>query len=115
MRTPWARDSGGDVQVTLLIDGHPVSTTPGSEIVNDALLAQRAFRRQIECPDLAIAPLNRATIDEVQCLLIRRERDAVGTLDVGLADDANLVRLISVTSTSPDGNTVVLSAYHTNY
>jgi MSHA pilin protein MshD len=35
--------------------------------------------------------------------------------DLGLADDANLVRLISVTSTTPDGNTVVLSAYHTNY
>lgn len=35
--------------------------------------------------------------------------------DLGLADDANLVRLISVTSATQDGNTVVLSAYHTNF
>ena len=35
--------------------------------------------------------------------------------DLGLADDANVVRLITVTSTMPGGNTVVLSAYHTNF
>jgi MSHA pilin protein MshD len=35
--------------------------------------------------------------------------------DLGMADDANLVRLITVTSTMPDGNTATLSAYHTNF
>jgi MSHA pilin protein MshD len=35
--------------------------------------------------------------------------------DLGMADDASLVRLITVTSTMPDGNTVMLSAYHTNF
>ena len=35
--------------------------------------------------------------------------------DLGMADDANLVRLITVTSTMPDGSTVMLSAYHTNF
>ena len=35
--------------------------------------------------------------------------------DLGLADDADLVRLITVTSTAPNGDTVVLSTYHTNF
>jgi len=35
--------------------------------------------------------------------------------DLGLADNASLVRLITVTSTMPDGDTVRLSAYHTNF
>ena len=35
--------------------------------------------------------------------------------DLGIADDANLVRLITVTATSADGNTVVLSTYQTNF
>ena len=35
--------------------------------------------------------------------------------DLGLADDANLVRLITVTSTMPDGSAMVLSAYQTNF
>lgn len=39
---------------------------------------------------------------------------AEGT-DLGLADDASLVRLITVTSNMPDGNTVRISAYRTNF
>ncbi len=35
--------------------------------------------------------------------------------DLGLADDATVVRLITVTSTMPDGDAIVLSAYHTNF
>lgn len=35
--------------------------------------------------------------------------------DLGLADDASLVRLITVTSTMPDGSTLRLSAYRTNF
>jgi MSHA pilin protein MshD len=35
--------------------------------------------------------------------------------DLGLADDENLVRLITVTSNMPDGGVVRLSTYHTNF
>ncbi len=35
--------------------------------------------------------------------------------DLGLADDANLVRRVTVTSTMVDGNTIRLSAYRTNF
>ena len=43
---------------------------------------------------------------------IRRKPE--GT-DLGLADDENLVRLITVTSNMPDGGVIRLSTYHANF
>src|SRR5690606_18557958 len=86
VRAARAIDPRGDVEVPFLIDCHPVAAASASEVVDRALAAESAVARQIECPNLAIAADDGATVDEIQRLFVGAQRDAVGTLDFRLRE-----------------------------
>ena len=78
-----AAEPAGGVEVPLYVDAHAVGATCLAEVVEDAPVADRTVRLQVEHMDPARVARRRKRVGDVELGVIGRHLDAVGPLDLG--------------------------------
>ena len=81
-RAAGAMHAGRGIQVALRVDAHPVRAPARIEVVEHPHVLHRAIGQQIVGADHPRPALGAVGFDEVERLIVRRDLDAVGPLDV---------------------------------